>query len=111
MRKISPENSPLFIKASIYNKNKTTSYRLPRDFSLTPSDVPKNLSFIEIGDPRDQVYGIELYGIPDVTPSDIRYYAHYEGSGNCDISSWGNPTLPLSGYYQPKPSPFDPVIS
>lgn len=51
------------ISADIYNKEKTTKYRLPKDIVLTPSDIPSDLSVYEAGIPRDQNYTVSVYGL------------------------------------------------
>lgn len=91
IRDTSPEKAdiaPLILSADLYNENKATPYRLPKDIVLHPSDTPKALSFDPEGDPRDQKYNITLYGLGDYTPDEIRYYVHYEPSADCDIASW-----------------------
>jgi uncharacterized protein YfaS (alpha-2-macroglobulin family) len=92
---IDPKSSQsLKIVADTYNQKKTTPYRLPRDITLAYNDIPKSLSIDPLSDPRDQKYNISLYGLTDYTPSDIRYYAHYDASADCSISSWWAPRSP-----------------
>ena len=101
IRDTSPEKvdiAPLILSADLYNENKATPYRLPKDIVLHPSDTPKALSFDPEGDPRDQKYNITLYGLGDYTPDEIRYYVHYEPSADCDIASWWSPN-PYQPYY------------
>ena len=81
--------SALTIQSSEYNKKNTTPFRLPRNIVLTPSDIPKNLSVVSSGIPKDQLYDIAFYGLPEgITPSDIRYYVHYDANAECNISNW-----------------------
>ena len=57
------ETHTLTLSADLYNKNKTTAYRLPKDIVLTLTDTPRNISLLQKGDPRDQMYDISLYGL------------------------------------------------
>jgi uncharacterized protein YfaS (alpha-2-macroglobulin family) len=83
------DDTVLTLDSKSYNKLKQTPYRLPRNITLTPSDVPKGLDITRIGDARDQTYSITLYGLGDgVSPSDIRYYTHYDEYGSCSLTSW-----------------------
>jgi hypothetical protein len=59
------QNTPITIKSSVYNKIKTTPFRLPRNISLTPSDIPKSLSIFSNAEPKNQLYDVEFYGLPE----------------------------------------------
>jgi len=81
-------SAPLTLSATLYNKHRTTPYRLPKDITLIPTDVPKDVSIDREGDPRDQIYNITLYGPGEYNPDQMRYYVHYDASLDCRIASW-----------------------
>jgi hypothetical protein len=91
LRANTPEknNTPITIKSSVYNKIKTTPFRLPRNITLTPSDIPNSLTVFRDAEPRNQLYDVEFYGLPEgLTPSDVRYFVHYDTNASCDVSNW-----------------------
>lgn len=60
---VTKDSKEIRISSDIYNKQKTTRYRLPKDIVLTPSDIPSDLSVFEAGMPREQNYTVSLYGL------------------------------------------------
>lgn len=109
------DGSPLTIKSSQYNKIHTTSYRLPRNITLTPSDIPKSLTVDSNGLPKDQLYDVSFYGLAEgLTPSDVRYYVHYDTNADCSISNWQTyQSLQNSYYWLKYPTPtvsWEPIL-
>lgn len=86
---ITPRNmwdtsSTLTIDAELYNTQKTTKYRLPRDIWLTyNSTLPSDFSIQKVWLPRDANYKLQLYGYGELAPRDVRWYMHTDPSIPC----------------------------
>lgn len=102
---------PIILSADEYNTIKKTKYRLPHDITLTPSDIPRDISYSSVGESRDQKYDVSIYGFEDYNPEDIRYYVHYENGATCDIMTWGTDMIPYSQRIpQKSDSPLSPML-
>ncbi len=78
------------IDAAIYNTTTTTKkWELPRNISLTYSDIPKGIEISSVGLPRDLTYRVTTYGYGDLGVSDVRWYmGPLSIDRNCSIIWW-----------------------
>jgi uncharacterized protein YfaS (alpha-2-macroglobulin family) len=79
------------VSSAIYNREKKSGWKLPRDFASSYSDEVKNFEINSIGLPRDMDYEVKLTGYKELTADDIRWYRipmHYTpGFDECYIRS------------------------
>ena len=87
----------LIVDADVYNKNKTTRYRLPRDMTLEFLEKQKSLTIERLGLPREATYHVSMDGFDIYTPENIRYFISYDPDISCTERSsleWYSPIFP-----------------
>jgi hypothetical protein len=80
------------ISSEIYNREKKSGWKLPRDFASSYSDEVKDFAINTVGLPRDMDYEVKLSGYRDLTTDDIRWYRvpsnTENGYSQCNLKHW-----------------------
>ena len=84
------KNDTIAVSASIYNNEKITGWKLPRNITTSYSETAKKIEIERKWLPKNMTYQVKMSWYKDLSPEDIRWYIKKldENGWGCDMNTW-----------------------